>query len=458
MNFGMIGAIGGAGAGLTTQGNFLATQEAADLDDTRKRNLATFTANLNQEMAQRQDQYTWNQTVARAPQTAQMAADADVTKKGAELKFATDNQGAIASNAASEAEAKETKATKTDKAAEAEYKKAYAGYLADSKGKPGTIDPALAAELHTEGESLRASRTAVEKAILDGSLTQAIDPDTKKPMVDPQTGAPVMGNPAQRQMIKDLAMREQRYLDLVRTASRPAKPGAATGPSDELGIRGTAPRVDGTTADGQPYTMKSPRSAEPTPKDGMIGGFDIYQGDGKTIDPLKLRNAYGAVDDLKDPQTRADARLALVNQQAPMGSDGGARAPAGAAPAPASKPLFANVDDGNPNFPGGRLQVNLPDIAMPHAAANVPVSDPSVYDANFGRTPAKRAAAPALLTTGADPTDPAVAGGLNDQVLQAVNARDVKTLVALNRSYQFSKLPLATRLRAIKLMQDALPN
>lgn len=45
-------------------------------------------------------------------------------------------------------------------------------------------------------------------------------------------------------------------------------------------------------------------------------------------------------------------------------------------------PLIETEPSDDPNFPGGRIRLNIP---LPGRAANVPVPDPSVYDRNFRR-------------------------------------------------------------------------
>ena len=72
------------------------------------------------------------------------------------------------------------------------------------------------------------------------------------------------------------------------------------------------------------------------------------------------------------------------NWTTPAGPDGTAAAvPAGPSLADTVTPLVSTEPGSvSPNFPAGRLSLNLPSIPR---AANVPVPDPRVYDANFGR-------------------------------------------------------------------------
>lgn len=313
MGMGMIGAIGGVGAALNNESAFLAKQDDANADQARKKDYqgwllaqqeqyqirADTRADTRAEASKDRD---FARTQREAPVRNDLEAAKDKTLARAKSEVAAETADRDAGVAAKLAEGKETQAVKAEKAADANYKNANAEYVRDAKPGKGDKadkgDPALMAELKTEGETLRNARKAWDEAVLKGEVAQAIDPQTKQPMVDGQ-GRPVLGTPAQREAMRQLQVREQRYRDMVQQATRGGASGAAER-ADPLGLKGKG----GGAAGGAPAKAQS----------GMVGAFDGSPDD-----------VAGAIAAIKDPQERANAEAALHEQMRATGGNLGQR-------------------------------------------------------------------------------------------------------------------------------------
>jgi hypothetical protein len=309
MGLGMIGAIGGLGAGLTDESKYLAKQDEADAEVTRKKDYEGW-------LLQQQQQYqiaTENRTDARAEQQKDRDFSRLQTEAPARRDIKVEDEKAAArGKSAVAAETVETDAAVTQKltnakktpeerekeAASAEYYRANAEYTRGAKsdaaeakkGASYRMSPGDEQEFNALSKQIEKKAEIIDKA-RGGENGSVWDPAK---------------NPGQKQLQAELAalqLRQRTILQRYRSDS-----GAA---SDPLGLRG---KNGGAGQD------------EPPPQPGMIGNFKG--------DPAQ---AAALVADIKDPQERANAQAAFDAQ---MKSSGG-KLPAFGTPAPAPAPAPA---------------------------------------------------------------------------------------------------------------------
>ncbi len=377
---GMIGALGGMGNGtgvggaLMAQGAWLGKQEDADADMARKTKFEQFLMQARNEYAvqaegrantesdrralrdttaaRSQDEYAYGKKVERAPGEREMKVADETASAAGRLDFTTKNIGPLTSNLQAETNAKKTPEERSEASAKSKYWNAYADDVVENgkrAAKDPKIDPALAAQLKEEGDSIRASRKDWEQGVLKGEIVPALDKD-KNPITN-KDGTPVIGTPAQQQVFKQLAIREQRYQDLVKQASRGG--GAGSGGAN-------------------PINMPSEKAPQP----GVVGAFTNDNGDSN-------EKIAADIAGIKDPQERANAQAAFDSQMR-RGKDG-KLGMIGVATPPAD---FSKAPPGSAVRSGAQYVAPATSATSPSATALQP---PNTADADTGVDPAMEA-------------------------------------------------------------------
>jgi hypothetical protein len=290
MNYGMIGAIGGAGAGFAQQGKFLEKEEHADAQAGREKNLQAWLMQKREEFAIAAEGRAETRAVAsedrgeartvrtedRTDQRTEKKADRDFERAQREAPVRrtikaedTKSDHRAKSDATAEtlqqdavavstlAEAKETDAEKDLRHSTADY---YSGRN-EAGGKTGAskLSPEDAAELKSIQADLREKRSIIDKARADGSWND---------------DAPL---PGQKKIQSELIAMQKRERELI-AASRAAR-GAAPG-ADPLKQR--APGAGGA----------APSGGAGQKVDAKIGGPE-QSGRDAEAGALIVRNEYG---------------------------------------------------------------------------------------------------------------------------------------------------------------------
>lgn len=297
MNLMMTGMVGGLGKAALDQSAHLKQQEDADADMTRRKGLESWlmqTRNdyqIQQEQRaegreiakegrtdQREiekDERTWKNEQDRAPAKRDIKAADKTSDLDAELGFKTKNRDTISANTKADAEAKVTDADKKVKDAQADYYSANAEYTRGAKtagatggGSPGKMAQVDKDELDALQAEIRGTAQNIEKAKLEGTWT---------------------GSPEQLKIESGLTAKRLQAAAILRRAR------GSDVAADPLGKR-SAPA-------GAPQpVMQSPRSAEPA------ANANARPTAGANFDDPGLA---AGIDDIKDPQERANARQAL---------------------------------------------------------------------------------------------------------------------------------------------------
>jgi hypothetical protein len=345
MNLGMIGAIGGAGQAGINQAAILGEEEKADKALGREKNLQTFLMKARDEYAiksedrattreidkeartdtrgEEQKDRDFTRTQAEAPTRRGIKSEdtkADVVAKS-DAGFQTADQDAT--TAGKLAEGKETQADKDVKGATAEL---YRDRGNAARNAPASkMDAVDKDELDALQGEIKTTAGNIEKAKLDGTWT---------------------GTPDQKRIEAELVGKRLKAAAITNRA-RAGRGGDGGGApaADPLGLRGSGKKTTG---------MISSRGAEPQAQAGVSAT------EGANLNDPALASA---IDDIKDPQERANARAALSR---PAGQ------PSPAVPQPAPRPAAAAA----------------PVAAVPAAASATKPADPvtDLLDA-FKRTP-----------------------------------------------------------------------
>lgn len=356
MNLMMTGMVGGLGKAALDQSAHLKQQEDADADMARRKGLESWLMQTRNEYqiesekraegreiakegrteaaSVRKDERDWQNEQDRAPVKRDIKAADKTSELDTELGFKTKNRDTISENTKADAEAKVTDADKKVKDAQADYYSANAEYTRGAKtaaaagggggGKMAQVDKD---ELDALQAEIRSTAGNIEKAKLEGTWT---------------------GSPEQLKIEAGLTAKRLQAGAILRRAR------GSDGTADPLGKR-SAP------AAAPQSIMQSPRGAEPKadPNARPTAGVNFD-------DP----GLAAGIDNIKDPQERANARQALSpgmrptpaprpdnSMQATMGRvlEGGqqgqqqkvdklksqiAAQPAAAAPAPAADPVM----------------------------------------------------------------------------------------------------------------------
>lgn len=358
MNLMMTGMVGGLGKAALDQSAHLKQQEDADADMTRRKGLESWlmqTRNdyqIQQEQRaegreiakegrtdQREinkDERTWKNEQDRAPAKRDIKAADKTSDLDTELGFKTKNRDAISANTKADAEAKVTDADKKVKDAQADYYSANADYTRGAKTSLAAVGGGKMAaadkdELDALQAEIRSTAGNIEKAKLEGTWT---------------------GSPEQLKIEAGLTAKRLQAGAILRRAR------GSDGTADPLGKR-SAP------AAAPQSIMQSPRSAEPKadPNARPTAGVNFD-------DP----GLAAGIDDIKDPQERANARLALSPGMRPTPAPRPAAAPA---PRNDMASTMERVSSGGPQDQKQKLDKLKTQIAaQPAAAAPAPAADP----------------------------------------------------------------------------------
>lgn len=330
MSMGMMGALGGLGSGLVQQGAVMEREEVANADMARKTKFEQWLMQAREEINIRADDRAWKNEQERAPVKAKMKVDENTAEAKGKLDFESGNIDTIAGNKKKVTEASRTDAQNAEDKAKARYWEANATDL-ETNGKPGKGGADKSGtKLEPDDEFEYKSLDARVK-----SLQGVIDKARGEPGGwDPEK------NPGQKQLQTELSatqLRQRAILAQYRDGASddPLSIRKGRKPAGMAGI----PEPDGKIADGKPYVMKSPRKAEPNPQN-----LDV------SISPESGAITKADIDNIKDPQERANLRLALTNKQAPMSPAG---APPAARPTPPAgsgspMPMSPPADRANP--------------------------------------------------------------------------------------------------------------
>lgn len=317
-SFGMMGALGGVGASLQNEAAIMQKEEEANAADARRTKFEQWLMNAREEIAikaegrantesdrrqardtasaRAEDEYKFGKKVERAPQERQIKADDQTSEAATKLAFETENIDTITGNTQAKTEAGRTQAQKREDEAKANYYETLAGDVAANGKRDKKLDPITASTLKTLDDQIEKLSGKWTDGVLKGEIVKG--PDGQ------------LGTPEQRAEFKRLGIMRQQREDLIKSArGGEAEPPAK---SDPLGRR------------------KSP-SADVPPQPGMMGAFTDPN------DPA----IEAAINDIKDPQERANAKAALAEQR------GRAAKPAGEKPA-ASKTAEAPATPADP--------------------------------------------------------------------------------------------------------------
>lgn len=298
MSLMMTGMVGGLGKAALDQSAHLKQQEDADADMTRRKSLESWLMQTRNEYQiesekraegreiakegrtdQREiekDERTWKNEQDRAPTKRDIKAADKTSELDTELGFKTKNRDAISANTKADAEAKVTDADRRLKGAQAESYEANADYTRGAKtaaaagggggGKMAQVDKD---ELDALQAEIRSTAGNIEKAKLEGTWT---------------------GSPEQLKIESGLTAKRLQAAAILRRAR------GNDVAADPLGKRG-AP-----AAAAPQSIMQSPRSAEPKPDPNARPTAGV-----NFDDP----GLAAGIDNIKDPQERANARQAL---------------------------------------------------------------------------------------------------------------------------------------------------
>lgn len=348
MSMGMMGALGaqgngtGLGGALMHEAGVMEREEVANADMARRTKLEQWLMQAREEIniraegraeerAVRTDDRNWKNEQDRAPVKTKMKVDENTAEAKGKLDFESGNIDTIAGNKKKVTEASRTDAQNAEDKAKARYWEANATDL-ETNGKPG------------KGGGVDKSGTKLEPD--DEMEYKSLDARVKslQGVIDKARGEPggwdPEKNPGQKQLQTELSatqLRQRAILAQYRDGASddPLSIRKGRKPAGMAGI----PEPDGKTADGKPYVMKSPRKAEPSPQ-----SLDV------SISPESGAITKADIDNIKDPQERANLRLALTNKQAPMSPAG---APPAARPTPPAgsgspMPMSPPADRANP--------------------------------------------------------------------------------------------------------------
>lgn len=206
MSMGMIGMIGGVGAGLEKQGAFLQKQEEEDAAAARSKTLEEWRLKKKQEYdiaaeergeqrtvraeertdqrGEKQKDRDFDRTQREAPVRRDIKVGDKKAEKQADYDVEGANTGTIRNVERAKAEGKETPADKAVKDAHAGYYTASgeaATTKADGKAGAAKLDPADAKELADVQASVKEKRSMIDKGRVDGSWNDdALSPGKKK--------------------------------------------------------------------------------------------------------------------------------------------------------------------------------------------------------------------------------------------------------------------------------------
>lgn len=314
MNLGMIGAIGGAGAGLQQESKFLERQDEADAATARQKDFQGWLLQQQQQYEVQREQRTDRRAEEQKDRDFRRVQNEAPTRRDIKVE---DEKASARGKSTVAAETVDTDAGVKQKLTDAGIstpdkglKKAQADYYNDrGDAAVGKLDPADAAEL--KGVQARA-----------GKLQETID----KAMAEPGGWDPAT-NPGQKQLQSNLAalrLRERTILQKYRPEGEAADP---------LGIRGKQP-----AAGGAPKPAPRPSGMLSQPGDA----------DRAMILNQEMRKARERVASAKSQEERARAEgdvAALEREMRAAGVQVQAGAPAPAAPprpaAPAAAPVAA---------------------------------------------------------------------------------------------------------------------
>lgn len=320
--FGMIGALGGLGGGLTEQAGVMLADENRIKANADRRDLETFLAQVRDDYAIKAENrkitndatvraQVQNEKVANAPANRQIAVDDETAKKTGELEFETKNLGQLTTNEQAKADAKQSGADKDLKGAQARQARAAADYYDAGHGKEVKLDPADKAELEQIQDEAKALTGKIADAKANGSWA-----------TDPKTG--VSGTPEQRSLetrLTALGMRQRSILSRYRDATN-----AATN-RDPLNLDKPKPGMVGGTGAPPANSSVSPEAT--------AGQRAILEAE------LPKAQAQIAAAKTEEERNRAQQDYDSINRElARLGPAGATRKPAQAAnpTAPAAAP------------------------------------------------------------------------------------------------------------------------
>lgn len=430
MNLGMIGMIGGVGAGLEKHGAFLQKQEEEDaaaartkaLEDWRMKKKQEYdiaaedrgedrtirTENRTDQRGEQQKDRDFQRTQTEAPTRRDIKVGDKKAEKQADYDVEGANTDTIRNKARAEAEGKETPADKAVKDAHASYYNSAgdaATTKADKAGGAAKLDPADAQELADVKASVKEKRAMIDKGRVDGSWNDdALTPGQKK---------------VQAELVA-----EQKRMNGILARNRSGG-SAAPAAADPLGIRKPAPAASGTSMVG------------PTPK------VDTGNADGPaSIINAEFRKTKARLASEQDPEARARLERDVQSLQAEAKRGGFAlsdTAPVAATPvaAPAPAPLATGKVPGSAAVPAvpaaatptpatpaqpGTAEAAVQQLAGKDAAGGKAAGD---YESKAQALKARVAAASAAAAPAAAPAA--------DPVLQALGAtgnNSVSSIVA----------------------------
>lgn len=320
-SMGMMGALGGLGSSLVNEAGIMQKTEEADADMARKTKFEQWLMQAREEYTVKaegraeartiasegraterdiaKDDRTWANEQTRAPAKRDMKVADETASAAGKLNFETGNIDAIAGNTQRKTDASRTEAQKAEDTAKARYWTANANDLeANGKGGGGKSDKSgtrLEPDDEMEYKSLEGQikdlQSNINKARSDGQW-------------DPEK------NPGHKGLMTDMKIAQERQRAILApyrdaNAADPAGIRKGKGTPGATGMAGIP--IMGKTDDGKDYTMKSPRSAEPIPNEPEA-----------TISPESGTITQAQIDAIRDPQGRANVRLANVNNKAPM--------------------------------------------------------------------------------------------------------------------------------------------